>query len=226
MVALATALLLGTSQSARADLELALSVDGNLYSVVATAPDFTSLSFSSPTYNGIFKVNMTGGSSDNDATLSDLLGSTTSVKNLTGSTHTIAIKLTETNYTLPAGSPLVVESALGGSFNTGGSVGLAGIFQAYADKSNTLFGTSDYTNGPQNAVQNGTSFSTGSASGIFFRTGTYSVTSITTLVVDAGTTVGYQNHVNLNPVPEPGTMAAALIGLALVGGYRLRRRGA
>src|SRR5215468_5514297 len=130
------AALLGFSSPASAILQIFLQEDGGAITSVGTGADFMSVSFTGGFGPGgvggtDFTVNILGASSDNGASLSDLLSSTVSVKNNTGATHTLNLWATQTNYSLPTGSPLSVESGLGGSVNTG-TVGLTDIFQAYA----------------------------------------------------------------------------------------------
>jgi hypothetical protein len=208
---------------ARADLTLYFQEDGGaIVQQGPSSPDFTTVSFNG-TY-GDFAITLLGGSTKNTATKSDVLSSTTEIVNSDpNSSHTLTIYISQTNYTLPSGSPLVVESGLSGTVN-GGSVGLPNIFQAYADKNNTLLGMSDYTNGPQSATLHGTTFDTGSASGAFTRTGDYSLTSVSTFVLSVGGDINYSNHINVTPTPEPSTMALAGLGALGFVVYGLRRR--
>jgi hypothetical protein len=231
LLALATltaVFLLGTPQSARASLNIYLQEDAGPISLVGTAADFTSVSFTG-TF-GDFSVTIQGASSLNSAPLSNLLNSTNSVVNNSTATHTLHVWASQNNYTLPAGTPLSVESGLGGSVNNP-TVTLTNIFQAYADKNNNLLGTpapgaaiTDFTNGPQTALQTGTTFDTGSAVGSFTRTGNYSLTSEANIQLTGGGSIGFQSHVNVRPVPEPSTMALAGLGALGLIGYGLRRR--
>jgi hypothetical protein len=174
-------------------------VNGGAQTVVASGADFTAVSFTG-TY-GDFIVTIVGGASDNGATLSDLLSSTTSVTNNSGNTATLNLFVTQTNYSLPAGPNLNVESGLAGSVNVG-TIGLSDIFQVWADKSNNAFGTSDFTNGPQTGVQTGSTFKTGSGTGVFTRLATnYSVTSMAKLTLSGGGVVNFSDHVNVTQAP-------------------------
>ena len=100
------------------------------------------------------------------------------------------------DFTLPTGSPLSVESGMGGSVNTG-SLSLANIFQASASSTNNT--TFDFTNGPQTAVPAGSTFQTGSATGLFNRTagGPYALSSTAAINLSAGGQINYSNHVNV-----------------------------
>jgi PEP-CTERM motif-containing protein len=220
--ALAGILTLGAPQSARADLEIALSEDAGVRVVVGTAASFTSVAFTG-VFND-FSVQIFGGASSNGATLSSLLSSTTSVQNNSGAAHTLHLWVTQTDYTLPAAlTGLNVQSGLGGSVNVP-TLTLAGIFQAWADKNNGLFGIADFTNGVQNAVANGGTFDTGSAFGTFTRLATpFSVTSEANFGLTGGGQANYSDHVNLTAIPEPSTLL--LFGTTLLGlGLLYRRR--
>jgi MYXO-CTERM domain-containing protein len=129
----------------------------------------------------------------------------------------------QNNYTLPTGSPLTIESSLGGSVNVP-TLTFSGIYQAYADKGNALLGTSDFTNGLQSATANGSAYDTGSAFGSFTRTGDYSLTTVANIELTAGGHVNFSAHVNALGVPEPSSMAIAGLGALGLIGYGLRRR--
>jgi len=228
--ALAVAAILGAPTPANATFALALQeagVDlgagvGNPF-VVASGPDFTPITVSG-TF-GDFTVTFYGATSTNGALLSSLLSSTTSVTNNSGGAHTLMLLVTQTNFTLPTATALNVESGMGGTVNIG-ILGPMGIFQAYADKGNTAFGTTDFTNGPQDDTQLGTTFATGSKNGLFTRgAGAYSVTSVAKLAMSGGGNLNYSNHVNLTATPEPTAAVLALTGLPVLGiATWLRRR--
>jgi hypothetical protein len=222
VVVLVAATILGVPSSARAAFKLSLQEDGGAITQVDSEADFTTV-----TYNatfGDFKVTLYGGSSDNGITISDLGAGVTSIQNSGLGAHTLTIYLTQTNYTLPPGNPLNVESGLGGSVTTG-TVGLTGIFQAYADKNNNEFGMADYTNGPQTATQTGSTFDTGSASGEFSRAGDYSLTSVATLNISAGGKINVTYHEDVTPTPAPAGILLVLSALPILGiGTWLRGR--
>jgi len=213
--------LLGTPQLARADLRIYLQEDNGAIVQVASGTSFTNASFSG-TFND-FRVDVLGGSSVNGTTLSSLLSSTTSVTNLSGTQHTLHLYVTQDGYSLPSGSPLRVESGLGGSVNNP-SLTLSNIFQAYADRNNNLLGMTDFTNGPQSASQSGSTFDTGSAFGLFFRTGLYSLTSVANFQLSGGANANYSAHVNLAATPAPAGIVLALSSVPCFVGAWLRRR--
>jgi hypothetical protein len=230
---------LAAPSKSEADFMIQVSEDGKNFVTVASGSDFSPLSFSgdisvngSNTKSGAsgsggdFTITILGSSSNNGASLSKLLSSTTEVSNNTSSLHTLVIEVTQSNYTLPASTKLTVESGLGGTVNKG-ALGLAGIFQAYADNTNLDFGTG-FTNGPQTAVPSGSTFDTGSASGLFTRptsSSPYSLTSMVYLTMGGNADINYANHVNVTPVPAPAGVVLAAASLPFLGiGAWLRRR--
>lgn len=227
-MAAAALALAGTPRDAQATLTIALQeagVHGGAIWTVGTGADFTAATFTG-TY-GDFKVTIFGGSSDNGSALSDLLSATTSVTNNSGSSKTLKLWVTQTNYTMPVGTLLHVESGQGGSISTG-TLGLTNVFQAYADKGNHAFGTSDFTNGPQTGIKTGSTFQTGSKTGYFHRTAgpKYSLTAMTVFTLSGHAKANFSNHINVTAQPEPATLAGALGGLGLLGGLVWRRRAA
>lgn len=186
---------------------------------------------------GDFTVTINGAVSTNDPIESTLLDSTVSVKNsnlLTVGTHTLHIWVTETDYTLPTGTPLGIESALGGSVVFGSAITMTDLFQAYAANSSTAFDTTGFTNGPQNGVQTGNSFDTGSVIGTFGRTSPsspFTLTSVANLELSGGGTAGYQDHINVvaggaegfSPLPSTAYAGMALlVGLGVVAKFGRR----
>jgi hypothetical protein len=222
---------------AHADLALFLQEDaGNIFEVAHTT-DFNpagvvfSGNFGPGGVGGTdFFVTIQSASSDDGATLSDLLTGTNRITNNSGATHTLMVWASQNNYSLPAGTPLRVESGMSGTVSIG-TLTLSNIFQAYADKGNDLLGTptagaaiTDFTNGPQTGVLNGSTFDTGSASGLFTRTGSYSLTQVANIQLTAGGRMNFSAHEHVTAVPELSTMAIAGLGALGLIGYGLRRR--
>ena len=66
------------------------------------------------------------------------LGPESQVKATTTGTHTLEVDLTSTDFSLPPGSPLVLNSSGGGEYVGGGSV--VATYQAYLDPNDAAFG--------------------------------------------------------------------------------------
>ena len=212
---------------AHATLIISLQEDSGPIANVGTAANFTSVSFTGTV--GDFTVTIDGASSGNAASQSFLLSSDTEVHNNDTATHTLHVWASQDNYTLPTGSPLTIESSLGGSVNFP-TLTLTNIYQAYADKNNNLLGTpapgpaiTDFTNGPQSATPSGSAFDTGSAFGHFTRTGNYSLTLVSNIELSGGGDMNLAAHEHVT-VPEPWSIAIAGPGVLGLIGYGLRRR--
>ncbi len=96
-----------------------------------------------------------------------------------------------------------------------GDLSGTGVFQAYADRNNTLLGLADFTTGAQAVDFNGSSFDTGTASGLFDRIdgSPFSLTGVVTATMSGGGAGNFSSYVAAAPptaVPEPGLAVAAL----------------
>ena len=84
--------------------------------------------------------------------------------------------------------------------------------------------TTDFTNGSQSAMQNGSTILTGSAFGLFNRIGAYSLTTVTAFDLSAGGNANFSAHENLTAAPAPAGLVLALTGLPVLSIGRLIRR--
>lgn len=224
LVAVLVAAFLGLPNRASAAFEIYAQQDGGAITLLDSDSDFGTAIFNG-TF-GDFRISVFAATSQNAAAGSDLFSSTVKVTNTDDATHTLTLYASQTNYTLPAGSPLIVRSQLGGSMSVGTTLNPTGIFEAFFDDDNALLGMDlADSNGLQNADFDEQSFDTGTASGLFDRDGSYSLTSVTNLTISGGGEVGFQNSITVSAVPEPGSLVLCGLGAGLVGFYGWRRRG-
>jgi hypothetical protein len=216
-VAASVVCLLGARSAKAGSLAIALQETVGLHvfaeDQVAIQPAFYTFGTSYSNNIGDFTVVTYGDSAIDGASLSSLLSSTTSITNDSSATATLVLYATEQDYTLPANSVLNVESSLTGTLDAGTMD--SGLFQAFADASNTAYGTNDFTNGLQ-TVSGSPDFITGAANGFFSNSGSfYSITSVATITLEAGATVNYSDQVHVTAAPLPKTIwnGSALLGL-------------
>ena len=174
--------------SASADFEIYAQqdgVNGGAVILLASGADFTSALFDG-TY-GDFTLTIFGAASSNGAAQSNLLEAALSIRNNSTDSKTLHLYASQTDYTLPAENLLDVSSGLGGTVIEGDLSG-TGVFQAYADRNNTLRGLADFTTGAQAVDFDGSSFDTGTASGLFDRIdgSPFSLTSVVTATISGG----------------------------------------
>jgi len=232
----AASYVVGSASTAKASFNIYLQeagVNGGAITSVASGADFTAAFFNG-TY-GDFTVTIFSGASINNATQSSLLSATTNVLNNTGTTKTLNLYVSQTNYTLPTPDPsgqLFVRSGLGGSESAAGAVVLTGIFQAWANGNNALLGMVN-TAGPQNATATGTTFDTGPKETFFTPGSMYSLTSEVAFTVKGGESAGFSDRVDVRsspfggplPTPAPTGLVLALSGVPFLGfGAWIRRR--
>jgi len=229
IAALAVIAALTSVQSAYAlDQELQITVDGFL--TTFTAPNGGSASTGG---NILFHgVTINANISDNNPgtpSLGFLQGSTVTLRDSDGLSHTVKISVGDTNWNNPTGT-LTAVSSLGGTSTATGASGLS--LTSYVDQANGQNSQAGTTLGPVSTYQSGNINSGGGAAfalntataGITGLHSPFSMTSVVNVSLSASAIVNFTSNLALTPVPEPSTMA--LTGLGALGfvGYGLRRR--
>jgi hypothetical protein len=226
-------------QPVRADLEVYLQEDSGPKVLVAdNHVDFDPHGVGFNGTFGDFLVHLFGATSVN-ASPSDLMSWTSSIKNQGNKPHTLTIYVSQNNYTLPAGPLLDLTSHIMGTVMSGGS-GQKLTFQSYANNSNGLFDTAApvATTGPQSPVISVTHSpydSEPDPSAVFVRTsGLYSITTTNALTLAVGGTLSFTTNTELAnalsgakaaATPAPAGLVLVLAALPALGiGGWLRRR--
>jgi len=242
------AVLFGTSPQAQAAYDVQVYDDGVLQGGIAVLTVGNSLIFTGTTTH--FSITNGSGTSNNPGTQggSNLALSSNEQINATfgssGGSHTIQIVLSQTGWTAPTGSPLVLSSSAGGSFdylagtNPAATQSVTATYQGFLDNTNTLFGQ---------PVAGSTSVQTASASrnsvgtsSLVFSPGTsvnnnvpggtpFSMTDVLTftftLSAGSGQASANVSASTVASVPAPAGLVLALTGAPVFGiGAWVRRR--
>ena len=155
-----------------------------------------------------------------------------------GGTHSIEIVLSQTGFTAPTGTPLMLSSSAGGSISDqGGTQTVTSTYQGFLDNTNTLFGKPGAGSTPSQSASASLT-ATGTANLVY--SPEPSVSSVPggtpfsmtddlkfTFTIGAGSgqdTANASVNTVATSVPEPSTMAIAGLGALGMIGYGLRRR--
>jgi PEP-CTERM motif len=178
----------------------------------------------------------TSSNNPGDSSGAELFNATTGVVNSSGSTHTIVVNVTETDYSAPTGmaeltadvGPVTVRRVTGGTGATA-----TGTFSglAYVSNTNTPFGGGISTNVySASGSAPGGSVSLANATltnGAFVSHGTpFAMTISETITLTPNSSDHIEMDANFTPqsVPEPSSLVLAGISALGAIGFRLRRR--
>jgi len=239
---------LGAPTQARASYAVEVFDDGVLQGGITTIVTANSLIFSGSTThfsitNGSGASNNPGGAQSSNLSLSSNEQVSTTF-GTAGGTHTIQIVLSQTGFTEPTGTPVILTSSAGGSLGyVAGSTSGAGVtvtssYQGFLDPTNTLFGQPGTGATP---LESASASSTGvTTTPLVFKDATatanvpgatpYALTDVLTFkfTLDAGSgqnTANVSASTVVSPVPEPSSLLAALAGAPVLGlGVWMRRR--
>jgi len=229
IAAMAAILALGTTGSARADLEIQLSLNGVSYTTVASDTSGGVASFTSPTTgwstSGIrVSALATDSNSPGTPALAILDGSALSLTNVTTATKTLYIKLGDTGFTQPTGF-VTLDSLISGNVLVARAANSL-VFQSYVDPANGQNSTpAIYTTGPQTpSLATFGGFTSDATLNIAALSGPYSMTEFFKVTLGAGGRISFGSSTALTPTPEPSSLAITALGTIGLVGFGLRRR--
>jgi PEP-CTERM motif len=236
-------LALGGASSARADLEIQLSVDNIHWQTVDSGPSGTLITFNAGTsttgwqqtvginQNSGFHIQAltTASDSPGSAVFAALGGSSFALTNVTTSAKTLYIKLGDTGWMGPHSPPgfIMFDSSISGNVsNVGIRTNNLLTYESYVDPANGQNSTpAIYNNGPQTpGIVNVGGFFDDKQSTITNLTTTFSMTEFFKVQLGTHASIGFNTSTSLTLLPEPSSMAIAGLGMLGMVGYGLRWR--
>jgi hypothetical protein len=213
---------------AQADLIVDFSLDGGatFHNLVDVASG-SSAGAGSPTV-GVFGISLLSVQSNSPGTpsLARLLSDSLDLVNNSAATASIEFAFSDTGYTAPIAPPnLVLNSHIGGSVTTGNAANLTSFTSCVSTTNSNLdtcTGATDVA-GPGTPDITANSFQSDARDTIVSLAGPYSITSIWSVTLGAGSDVGFQANASLAAVPEPLSISLLATGLIGLGAIRRRR---
>jgi len=151
--------------------------------------------------------------------------SSLSIKNQGAGQGSLTISVSDNNYTAPGtnGSPMLLESDIGGTFAKGSAAGDSVSFRSFVDPANvqpaTVNGTAALSfSNPSSTATN--AFSGSNSVNWTHGVGAYSLTGVATISLTSGGQVNLSGSTTASLVPEPASLSL----LALGGLLAARRR--
>jgi hypothetical protein len=230
VAALLAAALWATPPPVRADFQVRLYEDGQLLTAPGTISDNGTGLITYSGQAGDFSVSLSFTSTSPGAGNLGIVSTDSSrITNRSSAEHTLTVALSSQGFNVPNGGPLTLVNSVSGTVGRGT---LTGDFSSYADRNNTLFGTSDLTAPTVTFAASTTGFVdpdlgpgaaplSNSFSGMSLNYGfdselVYSITSVANFDLTGGASVNFSATSEVH-APAPPGLVLALSGIPLLG---------